>query len=127
MSHEEEWNYCIEELDAWSGYLKDDKMYRMDEIDELLCDRTVSDILSMIHGDFNYRDNYFYFDGLEYLRSTNFLDYNDYLDSDAIEAMVEAWSHLYITERDIDEKALKWFNQLVEDEEEGEEEEENED
>lgn len=116
--HTKEWNYCIEELDSWSGYLGDDRFYRMDEIDVLLGGRTASDILGIVNGNFNCADDYFYFDCLGYLCSTNNPDYSNYLDSCTIEEIVKVWSHLYITALDIDSKALNWFKRLVEDEEE---------
>lgn len=122
-SHTEEWNYCIEELDAWNGYLGDDKFYRMDEIDEVLWGRTASDILSMVNGRFDGTDDYFRFDGYGNLYSTNNFDYSDCLSSEAIEEIVKVWNHLYISASDIDDEALNWFKQLVEDEEEETEEE----
>ena len=82
---------CIEELDDYNGWLNDDRLYPMSELDDLLYGRNPSEIIDLVDRNtaaFNLRDDYFYFD-VYGLRSTDDREehYEDYLDDYAIQKM----------------------------------------
>ena len=79
---------AMDDLDSWCGYLGDDRYYPMSDIDDHFCDVKVSDFLDRLSGDFNHNDNYFKY-GVYGLESSNEVDYSDYLDRYAIQAMYE--------------------------------------
>lgn len=92
----------IEELDDWNGYLGDDKVIPMEELDELYYDATPTEILrraffgydeayvnSKQDGTFNPNRDYFYFNGYGNLVSTDDRDYSDYLDEDFVQEIID--------------------------------------
>lgn len=81
----------------------DARIYTMDELDDMLDDKTPTQILMMMHfGNFNPMDEYFRFDGYGNLESTDFpenwfylddivdyiIDNNDSLNDDRIEEIL---------------------------------------
>lgn len=58
---------CVDELDSWNGYADGFRAYDMSELDDLHYGMKLSDFLDKLTGDFNIRDNYFYYSiyGLE--------------------------------------------------------------
>ena len=105
-------NECIEELDAWNGYLGDDRCYPMDELDDLYSDTDASEVLRRAffgydadtwttdaHGDkeygaFNPMRDYFYFNGYGNLVSTDDIDYSGFIDEYAVESMYERYGEM---------------------------------
>lgn len=105
--NEDVFNDCIEELDAYNGYLGDDRYYSMDELDELYSGQDASEILRRAfygydedtyttdnsgnreHGAFNPNRDYFRFNGYGNLVSADYKDYSAQLDHYAVEAMLE--------------------------------------
>lgn len=102
----DDFNDCIEEMDAYNGYLGDDRYYSMGDLPELLRGEDPIDLLNrayfgndldggyidtvrQIYGSFNPNRDYFRFNGYGNLESTNYKDYSDRLDSYAVEAMLE--------------------------------------
>ena len=93
--NEDIFNECIGELDWWNGYLGDDKMYPMDELDELLFHFKPLDLLRLaFNGDFNPNGEYFYFNGYGNLMSSWELDYSDHCDEYFVEALLENRAHI---------------------------------
>lgn len=105
--NEEIFNACVEELDSYNGYLGDDRYYPMDELDELMNGKSVTDLLNMAffgydeetwttnsygekeYGAFNPNREWFTFNGYGNLVSADYKDYSAFLDDYAIEAMSE--------------------------------------
>ena len=67
-----------EKVELWNelcdDYRYEETLFSMDELDGLLGDRKPSELLTMVHADFNYNDDYFYFDGYGRLCSVNYLE-----------------------------------------------------
>jgi hypothetical protein len=105
--NEDTFNECIEELDAYNGYLGDDRYYSMDELDDLMELKSATELLNMAffghdedthhtdaygnieYGAFNPNRNYFTFNGYGNLISTDYPDYSANLDSYCIIDMCE--------------------------------------
>ena len=98
---------CIEDLDSYNGYLGDDRIYEMYELDELYSGIETTEILRRAfyghddetwhtdshgekeYGAFNPNRNYFYFNGYGNLVSCDYKDYSDHLDHYFIEDLAE--------------------------------------
>ena len=67
-----------EKIELWNDlcddYAYDERLYNMDDLDELLGDRKPSELLTMVDDDFSYNDDYFYFDGYGRLCSVKYLE-----------------------------------------------------
>ena len=105
--NEDIFNDCMEELDAYNGYLNDDRYYSMDELDELHTGTEPSEILRRAYygydaetyttdgsgnreyGQFNPNREYFTYNGYGNLVSADYKDYSAHLDNYAVEAMSE--------------------------------------
>ena len=98
----------IEELDDWNGCLYEDKIFSMDELDEVLQNINPSDILRMalfghdeshglIKSSFNLNRDYFHYNGFGNLISTDERDYSDYLNDCFIQEIIENKSHLVLS------------------------------
>lgn len=110
----EETNRIIEELDCWNGYLGDDRIFEMDEIDELYAGVAPSEVLARAffgydadtyhtdsygrteHGAFNPNRSYFYYNGYGNLISTDYKDYSDKIDDYLAGEIYENIIHLDI-------------------------------
>ena len=91
----------IEELDDWTGCLYDDKIYPMDDLNELFQGTEPDEIIRRafygydepINKDeerlpFNPNREFFYFNGYGNLVSIDEKDYSDYLDTDFIQEII---------------------------------------
>lgn len=105
--NEDIFNEAIEDLDAYNGYLGDNRYYTMDELDELYTGTEPSEILRRAfygydeetyitdgsgnreYGQFNPNRDFFTYNGYGNLVSADYKDYTGYLDKYAIEAMSE--------------------------------------
>lgn len=105
--NEDIFNEAIEELDAYNGYLDDNRYYTMDKLDEFYTGTEPSEILCRAYygydeetyttdgsgnreyGQFNPNRDYFTYNGYGNLVSADYKDYTGYLDKYAIEAMGE--------------------------------------
>lgn len=98
----EDFNSDIEELDSWNGYLGDDKVIPMDELDEVFQGVDPSEIVrraffgfdepyakSEARPSFNPNRDYFYFSGYGNLVSTDERDYSGYLDEDFVQDIID--------------------------------------
>lgn len=128
--NEEVFNNCIEELDSYNGYLGDDRYYPMDELDELMSGRTVTEVLNMAffghdeetwatnnygekeYGAFNPNREYFTFNGYGNLVSADYKDYSAFLDDYVIETMSE--NRRYIDTIDEYDELAELFDELEE-------------
>lgn len=81
---------CIEELDGYNGYLDDDRLYPMYELDMMLEGKTPTEIIDLVNDDFSTNDEYFYYD-IYGLKSTDDREghYEDFLNEYAIERMAD--------------------------------------
>ena len=95
-AHNDSFSRVCEELDSWDGFLGDDRIYSMDELDDLLCDKKPSEVLQMVDTpNFDYSDDYFYYD-IYGIRSTNEKDYFNYVDySDVFEKLIDDYGQIF--------------------------------
>ena len=95
-AHNDSFSAVCEELDSYDGFLGDNRVYPMDELDDLLGDKKPSEVLQMVDSDFNYSDNYFYFDGCGFICSTDEKEYyNDFDYSDVFEKLIDDYGHIF--------------------------------
>ena len=105
--HEDIYNEAAEELDAYNGYLGDDRYYSMDELDEFYSGTEPTEILyrafygydeetyntdasgNREYGPFNPNREYFRYNGYGNLVSADYKDYTGLLDHYIIESMLE--------------------------------------
>lgn len=100
--NEDVFNQAIEELDAYNGYLGDDRYYDMYDFDELHSGMTPIEILNRAfygydedtstednHTEFNPNRDYFRYNGYGNLVSADYKDYSDHMDAYAVRAMLE--------------------------------------
>ncbi len=93
---------CLEELDGWNGYLNDDRLTPMEELDDIMSGEEPSYILARAfygydadtsHGDnrteFNLNRDYFRFNGYGNLVSSDYREYPEYLSAETVEEMEE--------------------------------------
>lgn len=131
--NEETFNDCIEELDAYNGYLCDDRYYSMYDLDDLFCNEKPTDILNRAffgydeetwtrnergektYGEFNPNRDFFRFNGYGNLVSADYKDYSAHLDKYAVEDMSAHREHIDTIENDDDLAAL--FDALENDDE----------
>ena len=129
--NEDIFNDCIEELDAYNGYLGDDRYYNMDMIDEFYINGDPLELLRRAYygqdedtyhtdehgrreyGDFNPNREYFRYNGYGNLVSAGYKDYSAFLDHYCIEAMSENRGDIYTIEECEELSAL--FDELEED------------
>ena len=119
---------CIEELDNYNGYLRDDRYYSMDELDEFYNGVEPSEILRRAfygydsetyttdssgnreYGAFNPNRDYFTYNGYGNFVSADYKDYTGQLDKYAVESMSE--NRHYIDSIDNDEELTALFDEL---------------
>ena len=107
----EDFNNDIEQLDAWTGCLYDDRIYPMDELNEFFSNEKPDEIISRaFYGydetytkdeqrqPFNPNRNFFYFNGYGNLVSIDEVDYSDYLDNYFIQLIIDNSHNLYLSE-----------------------------
>ena len=105
--HEDIYNSAAEELDAYNGYLEDNRYYSMDEFDDLYNGTEPTEILYRAfygydeetwtvnkygekeYGPFNPNREYFRYNGYGNLVSADYKDYTGLLDHYIIESMLE--------------------------------------
>lgn len=95
-SHNDSFSRVCEELDSWDGFLGDDRIYPMDELDDLLCNKKPSEVLQVVDtSNFDYSDDYFYY-GVYGIHSTNEKDYFNYFDySDVFEKLIDDYGKIF--------------------------------
>ena len=126
--HEDIYNEAAEKLDAYNGYLGDDRYYSMDELDELYNSTEPTEILFRAfygydedvwtinkygekeYGPFNPNREYFKFNAYGNLVSSNYRDYSSLLDHYIIESMLE--NRDYIDTIDNDPELSELFDKL---------------
>ena len=126
--HEDIYNAAAEELDAYNGYLGDDRYYSMDELDELYNSTEPTEILfrafygydeetyntdasgNREYGPFNPNREYFRYNGYGNLVSADYKDYTGLLDHYIIESMLE--NRDYIDTIDNDPELSELFDEL---------------
>ena len=126
--NEDIFNEAIEELDAYNGYLGDDRYFTMDELNEQYIGIEPSEILRRAYygydaetyttdgsgnreyGQFNPNRDYFTYNGYGNLVSADYKDYTGYLDKYAIEAMGE--NRRYINSIEQSDELAALFDEL---------------
>lgn len=126
--NEDIFNEAIEELDAYNGYLGDDRYFTMDELDEHYIGIEPSEILRRAYygydaetyttdgsgnreyGQFNPNRDYFTYNGYGNLVSADYKDYTGYLDKYAIEAISE--NRRYIDSIEQSDELATLFDEL---------------
>lgn len=126
--HENTYNSAAEELDAYNGYLGDDRYYSMDELDEFYNGTEPTEILRRAfygydedtwtknkdgdkeYGPFNPNREYFCYNGYGNLVSADYKDYTGLLDHYIVESMLE--NRDYIDTIDNDTELSELFDEL---------------
>lgn len=95
-SHNGSFSQVCEELDSYDGFLGDDRLYPMDELDDLLGDKKPSEVLQMVDTDnFNYNDDFFYCD-VYGIRSTDEKEYFSYVDySEVFDKLIDDYGKIF--------------------------------
>ena len=95
-AHNDSFSRVCEELDSWDGFLGDDRIYSMDELDDLLCDKKPSEVLRMVDtGNFNYNDDFFYY-SIYGIRSTDEKEYfNDVDYLEVFEELIDNYGKIF--------------------------------
>lgn len=131
--NEELFNSCIEELDAYDGYLGDDRYYYMEDLNDFYHGADPLELLyrvfyghdetyttdstgNKVYGEFNPNREYFKYNGYGNLISTDYKDYSDFLNEDLIEELSENRADIYTIEENKELTAL--FNELEQNEKE---------
>ena len=114
--NEDVFTKAIEELNWYNGYLGDDEIYSMDELDEIFVGTDATYLLHRAffghdgdnwtldsdgdrrYAPFNPMREYFYFNGYGNLVSTDWKDYSDYLDDNFVMCLITNGEHLDIDE-----------------------------
>ena len=96
-SHNDSFSNVCEDLDSYDGFLDGNRIYPMDELDDLLYDKKPSEVLQMVDTDnFNYNDDFFYYDEIYGIRSVNEKDYYNYVDySDVFEKLINDYNQIF--------------------------------
>jgi hypothetical protein len=128
--NEEIFNQCIEELDAYNGYLNDDRYYEMEMLNEFYSSTNPIELLqrayfgrdddtwttdaagNKTYGEFNPNRDYFYYNGYGNLISSDYKDYSAHLDEYAIESMLD--NRYYINTIDDNDELTVLFDELEE-------------
>ena len=115
---------CIEDLDSYNGYLGDDRIYEMYELDELFSGEEPTEILRRAfygydaetwhtdshgqkeYGAFNPNREYFYYNGYGNFVSCWEKDYSDHLDHYAIESMAKHRKYIWAINENAELKEL---------------------
>lgn len=126
--HEDIYNEAAEELDAYNGYLGDDRYYSMDELDDLYNGTEPTEILYRAfyghdddvwtlnkygekeYGPFNPNREYFRYNGYGNLVSADYKDYTGLLDHYIVESMLE--NRNYIDTIDDEPELSELFDEL---------------
>lgn len=74
FSNLEDWKKIQLWNDLCDDYAYEERLYNMDELDELLGEKKPSELLRMVGDGFSYDDDYFYFDAYGYICSVGRLD-----------------------------------------------------
>ena len=128
QKHEDIYNEAAEELDAYNGYLGDDRYYSMDKIDEFYNGTEPSEILARAfygydeetystdasgnreYGPFNPNRAYFCYNGYGNFVSADYKDYTGLLDHYIVESMLD--NRNYIDTIDNDPELSELFDEL---------------
>lgn len=95
-THNDSFSNVCEDLDSYDGFLGDDRVYPMDELDDILGNKKPSEVLQMVDTDnFNYNDDYFYYN-IYGIRSTDEKEYfNDVDYSEVFEKLVDNYGKIF--------------------------------
>ena len=122
--NEETFYSCIEELDAYNGYLGDDRYYEMYMLNEFYSNCSPLEVLERAYygrdadswttdargdrtyGEFNPNRDYFRYNGYGNLVSTDYPDYSDHLDEYLIDALQENRDYIDTIDDNDDLRAL---------------------
>ena len=96
-AHNDSFSRVCENLDSYDGFLGDDRLHPMDELDDLLGDKKPSEVLQMVDTDnFNYNDDYFYYDTDDRICSTNEREYfNDFDYSEVFDKLIDDYGKIF--------------------------------
>lgn len=111
--HEDEFFDVLEQMNFYNGYLNDENIYPMEEIDYLLEGEKASDILLRVYygydgeygpgTEFDPTARYFSFNGIGNLISWETKDYYwTFLDDDFVETLVDIQNHLSLSDKVMD-------------------------
>lgn len=125
-ANEDVFNDCIEELDAWNGYLQEDRYFEMELLDEILGDSTPTQVLHMgfhgydensydpetetYKGEFNPNQPYFKFNGYGNLVSAYFKDYSAHLDEYFVKDLADEWNRIGFDNEELEHMLYDYQN-----------------
>lgn len=109
-------NRCVDELDTWNGYADDERCYPMEDLDDLMCGVSATELLEKLTSNFDINDNYVKFTiwGIE---SRNEIDYRDVFDEgDILDSLVLNYDNLDISyiDTELDELIEQLFKENFE-------------
>lgn len=118
---------ACEELDSWNGFLGDDRVYNMEDFDELMSGKSPLEIARDIEdNDFSTSDNYFMFTiyGVESTDDAYDVYSSNYSAETVLDELIENYNHIYIKHNfpTLDELVSILFEEDFGVDEEGEEE-----
>lgn len=95
-NHNDSFSRVCEDLDSWDGFLGDNRLYQMYDLDDLLGEKKPSEVIQMLDSDFDYSDNYFYWDGYGELCSTDEREYyNDVDYTDVFDKLIDCYGEVF--------------------------------
>ena len=97
-SHNDSFSQVCEDLDSYDGlFLGNSRYLSMDEFDDYLYDKKPSEVIQMIDTDnFDYSEDFFYYDDVYGIRSTNEKDYFNFVDyADVFEKLADNYGKLF--------------------------------
>lgn len=116
---------ACEELDNWDGFLGDDRVYDMSELDELLYGKSPLEIIEMVDGNnFSTSDDYFQFTmyGLESTDDKYDVYISNYGAEEVLDELIDKYNHVSLYGNRFDELVSILFEEDFGIDEEGEEE-----
>lgn len=88
---------ACEELDSWDGFLGDDRVYDMSELDELLYGKSPSEIIEMVEdNNFSTSDDYFQFTmyGVESTDDKYDVYSSNYGAEEVLDELIDKYNHV---------------------------------
>lgn len=116
---------ACEELDSWDGFLGDDRVYNMEDFDELMSGKSPLEIARDIEGNnFSTNDDYFQFTiyGVESTDDKYDVYSSNYSTDNVLDELIDKYSHVTIYNKSLDELVKILVEEDFGIDEEGEEE-----
>lgn len=117
----------IQDLNSWNGYLGDDELFFMEDLNEFYRDTEPLELLQRVYyghdedgnnTEFNPNREYFYYNGYGNLVSCDCKDYSDHLDKYFVKTVIDEYFNLPSQNYPIElDELIETYENLEEDEE----------